>query len=1039
MSTKVHRISLLFLFVLLAAGLNAAEIQGVVSDQQGNPISEAQVSAYSFSTLNDSIYYHTTTSTDGSYKLENLQPGSYRLICTHPMYFPYRSDPFTLNDVTAQVMNITLFGKNTEYTNSVSGHVYGVSPLLPALMPLADATVLLSNTMMSYHTMSQADGLYEFRNILPGTYYLSAMAFGYVPQYNIDTLEVVNGADIAGEDIKLVRLDSTQSVRLSGHVWEEGTDTPIYPAEISLAPRILYMQNGDSIGIVPPFPYPQPVTVINNPDGSYEISGIPKGFYNVSCRAEGYETVHVWSLDLSKEDVVQDFYLHKIAEPYPNLVAGTVLNKENQSPVPSAQVYLVNFNEHQLHYLAWSDQNGHYQFQSIVPGDYQIMASANGFENSDRDTLTIAADTQINDLTIYLQPSNNNDLVTLSGYVWENGTSKAVYPARIVLFTCNMIGDSLFYWTQNNPDGSYKISNILAGKYTAKCVARDYHPQVIHDLDLTAPEVYQDFYLTPIATPAMGWITGKVFFDGSNLPVVHAYVSFYPVDSNGPAVIPADSTCIPGRPIYRGVYTDEQGEYKAYMPEGKYYVSCEYHYLWDTAESFYQEFFDDAHSLADASPVNVVAQQITPDINFGIPESVPVPTVTVSGRVTDDQNNPLEKALVRVQQIYLPILAVTNRSNCDKHFGYTDENGYYKIEFKLDYYHILPSLGPFPINSFIVSAEKPGYQIEFYKEKSEPYMADVLFAFGDTVFSDINFTLAPQLNNNSISGVITSVDGQPLANAFVIGANVTSGDIAFSFTDSLGQYTLSNLKNDYYYLLFAAQGFIPEFYDNVYDWQDATPVLANGSITGIDASLTAMYRHFSWGILTGIIKSGNDQPLHGVLVLLKNKDGEVLNYDITDANGVYQIQGLPDGQQQICISKVNYASSTAWIDFNSSESSMLLMNFTLPLDASNVPDDNESKTIIPTQVELMANYPNPFNPETHIRFGLPVAQQVRVTIYDILGKKVVQLFDDYMSAGMHSVVWNGTDHTGRAVASGIYFYALEAKDIRLVKKMVLSR
>ena len=1018
MSTKVHQTVFVLLFFIFISSLSAAGIQGVVNDQMGMIVSGAEVSAFGYSVNGDSLFYHTTSGTDGSFTLENMLSGKYKLICSHPMYVFYESEFFMLDESVALFMSVTLMPYHSDYSNSVAGHVYSSPPLLPAFIPLGGANVFLTNSdlmLTAYHTKSGNDGLYEFRNIIPGTYYLSAEAFGHIPQYSIDTIKVVNGADIAGADIYLVPMDPSEMVALSGHVWAADVDMPVYPAYITISPAIIFFENGDSTGIVPPDPMPPSITVTNNPDGSYEFTKIPKGYYNVSCEAQGYETQYVWNLDLTQGDQVQDFYLKKAVEPFENLLSGKIINKENQTPVAWAQIYLTSIDSISMYYLAWSIENGMYEFRSILPGKYEIMATAYGYENSIKDTLEILENSQITGFDIYLEPLNNNDLVTLSGYVWEDNTWATVYPARIVLFTCKANGDSLFYWTKNNPDGSYKISNIIPGRYTAKCVAQGYHPQVIHDLNLMQPEEYQDFYLTPLMSPPKGWITGKVYFDETGSPVVPAYISFFSENA-----------------VHHGVYTDGNGEYKANLPQGKYYVSCEYNYLWDRANYFYQEFYDDAHTLADATPVEVLPEETTSDINFGIPSSLPVPTVTLTGRVTDDQNTPLEKALVRVWQIDVPVMAAN--SNSGTYTGYTDANGYYKIEFKLE-----QLFAPFPVNGFIVSAEKSGYQIEFFKEKSEPYLADILFAFSDTVFSNIDFTLELQPEGNSISGVITTEDGQPLSNVFIIGASISSGQIVFTFSDIFGRYKLNNLKEDYYYLLFAVPGYVPEFYDNVYVWEEAKPVLAKGMITGIDASLTPIYRHFSWGILTGVIKDENDKPLSGALVMVKNVDGEVLNYGITDNSGSYQINGVPDGLYQICISKVNYSTTTAWVEFNSNESDMLLMNFNLPLNPARIPDDEEPLSQIPVQIELLSNYPNPFNPETTIRFGLPAAQDVRVTVYDLLGKDVKELVHGTMPAGMHQVSWNGTDNNGHQVASGLYFYALEARDLRLVKKMILNR
>ena len=75
---------------------------------------------------------------------------------------------------------------------------------------------------------------------------------------------------------------------------------------------------------------------------------------------------------------------------------------------------------------------------------------------------------------------------------------------------------------------------------------------------------------------------------------------------------------------------------------------------------------------------------------------------------------------------------------------------------------------------------------------------------------------------------------------------------------------------------------------------------------------------------------------------------------------------------------------------------------------------------------LYANYPNPFNPVTEIRFDVAAESFVNVAIYNILGKKIRSLLSENISAGRHIVSWNGLSDDGSSVASGIYFYRLEA-------------
>jgi outer membrane protein assembly factor BamB len=84
-------------------------------------------------------------------------------------------------------------------------------------------------------------------------------------------------------------------------------------------------------------------------------------------------------------------------------------------------------------------------------------------------------------------------------------------------------------------------------------------------------------------------------------------------------------------------------------------------------------------------------------------------------------------------------------------------------------------------------------------------------------------------------------------------------------------------------------------------------------------------------------------------------------------------------------------------------------------------------------------YPNPFNPSTTIGFTLGEAARVRLSIYDVSGRLVRELLDDRRGAGLHSEIWDGTDHAGRGVSSGVYFYRLEAGQFIETKKMVLLR
>lgn len=94
---------------------------------------------------------------------------------------------------------------------------------------------------------------------------------------------------------------------------------------------------------------------------------------------------------------------------------------------------------------------------------------------------------------------------------------------------------------------------------------------------------------------------------------------------------------------------------------------------------------------------------------------------------------------------------------------------------------------------------------------------------------------------------------------------------------------------------------------------------------------------------------------------------------------------------------------------------------------------------IPVAYELAQNYPNPFNANTIIRFSIPSAQQVKLTVYDLLGRQIKLLGNGLMTAGSHEVLWDGTSDLGTTTTSGIYFYRLETANKTFTNRMTLLK
>lgn len=99
------------------------------------------------------------------------------------------------------------------------------------------------------------------------------------------------------------------------------------------------------------------------------------------------------------------------------------------------------------------------------------------------------------------------------------------------------------------------------------------------------------------------------------------------------------------------------------------------------------------------------------------------------------------------------------------------------------------------------------------------------------------------------------------------------------------------------------------------------------------------------------------------------------------------------------------------------------------------PTENET----PQDFHLERNFPNPFNAATTIRFSLTNAAHAELRVYDILGRLVSNLAVGQMSAGEHSVHWDGRDTNGRPVSSGTYFYRLSTGTRPISRKMLVLR
>ena len=193
------------------------------------------------------------------------------------------------------------------------------------------------------------------------------------------------------------------------------------------------------------------------------------------------------------------------------------------------------------------------------------------------------------------------------------------------------------------------------------------------------------------------------------------------------------------------------------------------------------------------------------------------------------------------------------------------------------------------------------------------------------------------------------------------------------------------------------------------------------------------------------LKIYTDVP-HTLKVETSTDSGNVLVTVTSQGNPVMGCELIISRPGVILSRRTTDADGRAQLSFESSGETITLAavktGFTVNRDilaAGLVSGNEDGEIALPTRPTLMQNYPNPFNPTTIIAFDLPQSERVEISIYNVLGREVATLVDEYYEAGYHELTWDGRDRSGRDTASGIYFYRLRTDSHQAQKKMLLVR
>lgn len=183
------------------------------------------------------------------------------------------------------------------------------------------------------------------------------------------------------------------------------------------------------------------------------------------------------------------------------------------------------------------------------------------------------------------------------------------------------------------------------------------------------------------------------------------------------------------------------------------------------------------------------------------------------------------------------------------------------------------------------------------------------------------------------------------------------------------------------------------------------------------------------------IDAANHQVVIGLISMLASEAPDLAPGSGAVANLYFKLgEGISEVKvNSIELSKPDHNLAYYYNDYSSGRPEVVAIQPEAALSAV-VKTDNVPKTYA-----LSQNAPNPFNPTTKISFALPATGDVHLSVFNVLGQQVKELVNGTMEAGVHEVIWDGKDNNGTSVASGIYFYKINANSFVSTKKMVLLK
>lgn len=991
----------------------------------------------------------------------------------------------------------------SDSAGSVSGFVYGLDPdavfnayveAIPVYR-VVDLDTVVRPERGGVSSVNPDDFSFSIPGLMPGAYWVYAWADGYEPEYydgaksasDADTVRIEPGKDVSGIRFDLERVQPGTG-GISGLILDEKDGTPLTGAWVT------------AVASWGPYTYGRALT---DDQGRFTVGSLKSGPYTLSAGAEGYieefyDNATLWELaaqvTVTEPDTVSGLVI-RLTEG--GTITGRVTDKDG-GPLSDAWIQVYSDASGDSVWMdstrtparkfdagASTEADGSYRITGIPQGEYFVTAysprnpwmqnpiwydGATNPSSATRVPVRSGIETPgIDFIFDFTAPDGS-----VSGRVTDLDGRPIEY-AQIQLFSdgSDARGNSVWMTASTGANGDYSLYFVPEGRYYVNCWAQagwssvfrywpdseDFAGAQAISIDGVTAVRNVDFVL-PLA-PGTASVEGTVT-DAAGHPLTGAYVEIGPFQSGA-----ADSGRS-GKEFCAWAYSDSAGAYRVKgLPAGPVRVHCSY---WEN-DSRGEEWYSGASGPEGADPVALSEGQIVSGIDFSL--TVRRFYASIAGTVRDAESGaPVPDAVVEIQPLRSDWVGFWRGTM--KTTLVTDAEGRYSAEW------LLPGV-------YMLSAYRKG-GFSYYRNARVPEMADsVSISGGDEKTAD--FSLAVRNEGPCvIRGTVTYGLGGPLrggmendapgGGAVADGRRLlkTGSDLPFPYAVVLakpavtiqswpeselfyntlsgedGSYELTGLPAGEYYVWSFGGSTAPQYWDHTADPAEAKVIRVESGAPadGIDFELDQMMfydfdalapgRSENAASVHGTVRDAGGEPVSSAAVLLLNVSGQAVSSAVTGPDGAYALSAAA-GDYILQAGKLGYGTAFNGGAKNAEEAvpvrletGSLEVNFSLGA-ASAVPHG----PVLPDRLTLDGNYPNPFNPSTVIRFELPGAARVKLTVLDSRGRTLRVLMDGPVSAGRHQAVWNATDGDGRPVASGLYFYRLETVNGTRTGKMLYLR